>query len=196
MHTPVVKQLLVTLTMDKDIKDVTDLVAGRSWTIDGMRCTEAVELRLDTEHHVDSTTQQEIQPHELLIDTFKQTILGFGVVPDVAVRVIHRPTGVQAISGGERSLHANREKAIEELKNHLAGRRWQPMAETSPDANVDAVRKKLLDRSRVGLAKYGVTTERTDLGVLDWITHAQEEAMDFCVYLEALRKNIQDATKN
>ncbi len=53
----------------------------------------------------------------------------------------------------------------------------------------DAVAAKLLKRAEVGLAKYGVTMERTDLSHLDWLIHAQEEAMDLAVYLERL---IQD----
>lgn len=53
----------------------------------------------------------------------------------------------------------------------------------------DAVAEKLLKRAEVGLAKYGVTMERTDLSRLDWLIHAQEEAMDLAVYLERL---IQD----
>lgn len=54
------------------------------------------------------------------------------------------------------------------------------------DANVTAVSKKLRDRSKAGLRKYGVTTERPDLSRLDWLRHAQEEAMDLAVYLEVL----------
>jgi hypothetical protein len=61
----------------------------------------------------------------------------------------------------------------------------------SPDANVEAVRIKLLKRSLVGLAKYGTTTERNDLSDLDWIRHAQEEAMDFCIYLQAIISRIE-----
>jgi hypothetical protein len=53
------------------------------------------------------------------------------------------------------------------------------------DANVERVRQKLLDRSNVGISKYGVTTERTDLSMLHWLTHLQEELMDASVYLEA-----------
>lgn len=53
----------------------------------------------------------------------------------------------------------------------------------------DAVSAKLLKRAGVGLAKYDVTVERTDLSTLDWLIHAQEEAMDLAVYLERL---IQD----
>lgn len=57
------------------------------------------------------------------------------------------------------------------------------------DANVEAVRAKLLARSEVGLRKYGTTTERTDLGPVAWLRHAQEEALDLAVYLEAEIQN-------
>lgn len=57
------------------------------------------------------------------------------------------------------------------------------------DANVENVRRKLAARAEMGLKKYSVTTERTDLTTLDWLNHAQQEAMDMCVYLERL---IQD----
>ena len=53
----------------------------------------------------------------------------------------------------------------------------------------DSVADKLQRRAAAGLAKYGVTMDRTDLSRLDWLIHAQEEAMDLAVYLERL---IQD----
>jgi hypothetical protein len=54
------------------------------------------------------------------------------------------------------------------------------------DPYVESVRKKLLERSRVGMAKYGVDLTRPDLDTLDWLIHAQEEAMDMSNYLEVL----------
>lgn len=54
------------------------------------------------------------------------------------------------------------------------------------DKNVIAVYHKMKAREQIGFRKYGVTTERTDLSTLDWLKHAQEEAMDFAVYLEVL----------
>jgi len=42
-------------------------------------------------------------------------------------------------------------------------------------------------RSDVGIKKYNTTLERTDLTTLEWLTHAQEEAMDFVLYLERLK---------
>ena len=45
---------------------------------------------------------------------------------------------------------------------------------------------KILKRSEVGEKKYGTTMERKDLSKLDWLKHAQEEAMDLSVYLQKL----------
>jgi hypothetical protein len=50
----------------------------------------------------------------------------------------------------------------------------------------DAVCKKIQERSATGQKKYGVTMERTDLNHLQWLRHAQEEAMDFVIYLQKL----------
>lgn len=54
------------------------------------------------------------------------------------------------------------------------------------DPHVESVRAKLAERSAVGIAKYGTTTARTDLSRLDWLRHAQEEALDLAVYLQRL----------
>ena len=56
----------------------------------------------------------------------------------------------------------------------------------SPDNHVEAVREQLLQRSVVGLRKYGVTTERTDLTRKQWLQHALEECMDMSIYLQTL----------
>lgn len=52
------------------------------------------------------------------------------------------------------------------------------------DKNVTAVIEKLAQRADVGLAKYGVTTERTDIDLVGWLTHLQEELMDATVYIQ------------
>jgi hypothetical protein len=36
------------------------------------------------------------------------------------------------------------------------------------------------------MSKYGTDMMRKDLTTLQWLKHAQEEAMDMCVYLERL----------
>ena len=42
-------------------------------------------------------------------------------------------------------------------------------------------------RAAAGLNKYGVTMERNDLSQLDWLQHAQDEALDLAVYIEKLK---------
>jgi len=59
------------------------------------------------------------------------------------------------------------------------------------DSIVQAVVKKFLERSELGKKKYGVTLDRTDLGPLDWIQHAQDELMDGILYLERLKKEMR-----
>ena len=61
----------------------------------------------------------------------------------------------------------------------------------SPDANVERNRQMLLDRSVVGLKKYGVTTEREDLNLGQWVQHTIEEVLDLANYLQALKANIE-----
>jgi hypothetical protein len=48
----------------------------------------------------------------------------------------------------------------------------------------DAVMAKIYERALVGKSKYGVTMERDDLSLKEWLIHAQEEAMDLAVYLQ------------
>jgi hypothetical protein len=50
----------------------------------------------------------------------------------------------------------------------------------------ERVCNKILKRSEVGKEKYGTTMERSDLSRLEWLIHAQEEAMDLAVYLQKL----------
>lgn len=54
------------------------------------------------------------------------------------------------------------------------------------DPNVESVRRKLLERSQVGIQKYGVTTDKAGLSRRDWLVHFQQELMDAAVYIEAL----------
>jgi|TARA_R110000796_G_scaffold97429_2_gene204440 hypothetical protein len=55
------------------------------------------------------------------------------------------------------------------------------------DKIVESVVNSFLTRSAVGIEKYGTTLNRTDLSSLDWINHAQEEAMDLILYLEKIK---------
>jgi len=59
------------------------------------------------------------------------------------------------------------------------------------DSIVDSVIDQFKQRSEVGIKKYGVTLDRNDLSALEWINHAQQEAMDFCLYLEKLKSELK-----
>ena len=61
-----------------------------------------------------------------------------------------------------------------------------PIKSPSEDSIVKSVRDKYQERSDVGKLKYGTTMERKDLNRLDWLNHAQEEALDLAVYLQKL----------
>jgi len=61
------------------------------------------------------------------------------------------------------------------------------MKQQIEDKIVLRVLSRFSERSQVGINKYKTTLERTDLSTLQWITHAQEEAMDFVLYLERLK---------
>ena len=56
------------------------------------------------------------------------------------------------------------------------------------DKIVELVIDKFKERSNTGIKKYGVTLDRNDLSFQDWIKHAQEEAMDFILYLEKIKQ--------
>lgn len=55
------------------------------------------------------------------------------------------------------------------------------------DSVVKSVLAKFVSRAEFGMKKYGTNLDRTDLSVLDWIQHAQEEHMDAILYLEKLK---------
>ena len=61
----------------------------------------------------------------------------------------------------------------------------------SPDQNVERNRQLLLERSVAGLQKYGVTTERSDLTLNQWLQHLLEELLDAANYIQAAMSNAE-----
>lgn len=59
------------------------------------------------------------------------------------------------------------------------------------DSYVQIVKAKFEERSQTGIKKYNTTLEREDLNLLDWLSHAQEEAMDFTLYLERIMAEVK-----
>lgn len=58
------------------------------------------------------------------------------------------------------------------------------------DSIVDTIVDKFVSRARFGKNKYGTDLDRTDLSVVDWITHAQDELHDGILYLEKLKQTL------
>jgi ATP-dependent Clp protease adapter protein ClpS len=54
----------------------------------------------------------------------------------------------------------------------------------------DKVIDQIRQRAKEGKNKYGVTMERDDLTLKEWVQHAQEEAMDLAVYLEKIKSKL------
>lgn len=59
------------------------------------------------------------------------------------------------------------------------------------DTIVLSVMTKFYERSKVGIKKYNTTLDRDDLSPIEWLNHAQDEAMDLCLYLERLKRKIK-----
>ena len=54
---------------------------------------------------------------------------------------------------------------------------------------------EITHRAERGLNKYGVSMERDDLSVAEWLQHAKEEALDLSIYLERLIDTAQNIIK-
>lgn len=55
------------------------------------------------------------------------------------------------------------------------------------DRNVEAICELHRQRAEHGLQKYGVSTERDDFTLLEWLQHLQDELMDGAVYTQKLK---------
>lgn len=60
------------------------------------------------------------------------------------------------------------------------------------DLTVESVREDLLNRSQVGIKKYGTTLDRTDLTLKEWLQHAYEECLDQANYLKRSIKKLEE----
>ena len=59
------------------------------------------------------------------------------------------------------------------------------------DPLVQRVITKMQTRSRQGMKTYGVTMERKDVSTIQWLKHAQEEALDLAIYLQRCLEDLQ-----
>jgi hypothetical protein len=67
-----------------------------------------------------------------------------------------------------------------------------PLSAPTKDSVVNSVIESFIERSNVGFNKYGTNLDRKDLSLLDWISHAQQEAMDMILYLEKIKKQYNE----
>ncbi len=67
------------------------------------------------------------------------------------------------------------------------------IVEMTSDPIVQAVMDRMARRSEQGMKTYGVPMTRPDVSTIEWLRHAQEEAMDLAVYLERV---ISDLSAN
>jgi hypothetical protein len=62
------------------------------------------------------------------------------------------------------------------------------ITKTNTDSVVFSIISQFKQRADFGMKKYGTNLDRTDLSMLEWIQHAQEEHMDAILYLEKLKQ--------
>jgi len=64
------------------------------------------------------------------------------------------------------------------------------------DSIVNSVIAEFIERSNLGIKKYGKTLDRDDLTYTDWIKHMQEELMDAILYLQKIKEESQKKNEN
>lgn len=85
---------------------------------------------------------------------------------------------------------------LESLKDFDTWKEWKntdKINSNMKDSIVTSVLAQFKERSSVGIEKYGTTLDRNDLSTLEWLKHAQEEAMDFILYLERLKQEYENS---
>lgn len=64
------------------------------------------------------------------------------------------------------------------------------------DSIVQSVIDKYISRSNTGIKKYGVTLDREDLSLVEWLRHLQEELQDATLYVEKIIKSVESLENN
>lgn len=80
-----------------------------------------------------------------------------------------------SLNGGYRESRAHEPHWTDKLPGGLTHK---------DDPIVMKVLEKVQSRSDAGMKKYGVSMARPDVTTVEWLKHAQEEALDLAVYLE------------
>jgi hypothetical protein len=64
------------------------------------------------------------------------------------------------------------------------------------DPIVLKVLQRVKDRSTAGMQTYGVPMTRPDVTTIEWLRHAQEEALDLAVYLERCISDLEEQERD
>lgn len=125
---------------------------------------------------IDDSFEVDINPADLRIDTYRSSGAGGQHVntTDSAVRITHEPTGVVVSCQTERSQHANKDRAMKQLKAKLyelemqkRNAEKQALEETKSDIGWGSqIRSYVLDDSRIKDLRTGVENRNTQ-AVLD-----------------------------
>jgi hypothetical protein len=59
------------------------------------------------------------------------------------------------------------------------------------DTVLISVLGKYWERSKLGQQKYGTNLDRTDVDLIGWLNHLQEELMDATLYVEKLKRELK-----
>lgn len=96
-----------------------------------------------------------------------------------------------SMNGGYREARANEPHWSDDVPSwdricKRTGKPLEPPKTHRDDPIILEVLEKIKKRSDAGMKKYGVPMTREDVDTLQWLRHAQEEAMDFAVYLQRI----------
>jgi len=61
------------------------------------------------------------------------------------------------------------------------------------DSIVDSIIDRFVERSQVGMKKYGTNLDRTDLNLEQWLEHSIEEQLDNILYMQRALKELRSS---
>ena len=59
------------------------------------------------------------------------------------------------------------------------------------DSILTELLEKYVQRAEIGKAKYNIDMDRDDLSITEWVSNAQEEAMDLSIYLTKIKRELE-----
>lgn len=83
------------------------------------------------------------------------------------------------------------EEGVSFWENISLGQSHKNIPETIDEVVFD-VRKDLLERSQIGINKYGTTLDRNDIDLKGWLQHLYEELLDASCYVKRAMKEIDN----